>query len=133
MNKDALNILLLNARGMSNKLGEIKLTTYIQKPDIFCITETWLNKHEPKFINYSSVWKHRVGVGGGLGILLRFGIQFTELNLTPYPNGLIEFLAINLVTERYGNIKILCTYNPNKPVTPRKLKHYIQQLGNNTL
>ena len=47
-----------------------------------------------------SVWKHRIGVEGGLGILVRRGIQFSELNLTLHPNGQFEVLAINLVRER---------------------------------
>ena len=75
MENRALNLMLLNARGISNKLGEIKLMMYTQKPDILCITETWLSKHEPKFINYTPEWKHRGGLGGGVGILVRRGVQ----------------------------------------------------------
>ena len=57
---------LLNCHSINNKLGEIKLMLYTRKPDIFCFTETWMSRFEPKFIDYVAIWKHRGGPGGGL-------------------------------------------------------------------
>ena len=46
-NKDELLIIHINARSVVNKIEEIKLLCYEIKPDILCITETWLNQSAP--------------------------------------------------------------------------------------
>ena len=46
-NKDELLIIHINARSVVNKIEEIKLLCYEIKPDILCITETWLNQSVP--------------------------------------------------------------------------------------
>ena len=66
MENKKLSMFLINCHSINNKLGEIKLMLYTRKPDIFCFTETWISRFEPKFIDYVAIWKHRVEPGGGI-------------------------------------------------------------------
>ena len=128
-----LTLLMLNCKSINSKLGEIKLLCYSEKPDIFCLSETWIKevKYEPKFINYSIEWKHRVnpGGGGGLGILIKRGVQYHKLNLIPFPNGVLEFLAIKIYENNNKYTCILNIYNPGAPLSTNEFRHYINQLG----
>ena len=134
--KNDLTCIQFNCRSINTGLGELKLLTYVNKPDVLILCETWLNQHNkqiPKFINYSSEWKHRpLGHGGGLGILVKNGIQYTKLDLLPFPNGVLEFQGIKIF-ERNDSINILNIYNPNKNLTIQEFRHYIGQLGNKFL
>lgn len=120
---------MLNCNSISNKLGEIKLLIYTEKPDVFCFSETWIKKYEPKFINYVSIWKHRMGFAGGLGILIRRGLQYRDLNLIPFIDGKLECQAVKVILENGKEISILNLYNPNKNITSDEFMHYIAQLG----
>ena len=129
-NNEKLSIIMLNCRSLNNKLGEIKLMLYTKKPDLLCLTETQVKKYEPKFINYTPLWKHRPEQGGGLAILVRRGLQHTNLPLNVYRNGFIEAQAITLIMNKNIQVNIMNTYNPNKPVTTNEMQHYVNQLGN---
>ena len=72
---------MMNCRGINSKLGQIKLLIYANKPDIVCFTETWIGHHEPRFIDYIPVWKHRDGFAGGLGILVHRNLTFQKVDL----------------------------------------------------
>ena len=77
INNSVLTGFFLNCQSISNKLGAVKLLIYQSRPDFVAFNETWLKKNEPKFYNYSAVWKHRTSVpGGGLGIIVKKGIQY---------------------------------------------------------
>lgn len=74
-----LIVLQFNCNGISSRLSELKLYIYAKKPEVVCLSETWLKKHQPKFIGYDAVWKNRVGAEkGGLGILIRRDIMYRE-------------------------------------------------------
>ena len=102
---------------------------YTQKPDILCLSETWITKHEPKFIDYSAEWKHRDRMGGGLGFIIRGGVQYNIKNLTPYPSGFLEFQCVELFLRDGNRLDILHIYNPNENVTEAEFSHYFSQLG----
>ena len=129
MENKKLSIFLLNCRSINNKLGEIKLMLYTRKPDIFCFTETWISRFEPKFIDYVAIWKHRGGAGGGLGIILRKGLQHDNFQLTPFQNGKLEVQAVKIILKINDNVILVNIYNPNESVTIQEMKHYLHQLG----
>ena len=104
---------------------------YSKKPHIVAFSETWLSNRIPKFINYYAEWQNRVTFGGGLGFLVKKGVQYKKLTLNPYHNGYIEFQAIKVKVGKDRYVNILNIYNPGKPVQKNEFKHYIQQLGNN--
>lgn len=126
----SLMLVQFNCRSLNAKLGEVKLFLYTQKPDIMCLSETWIRRHEPRFIGYSTVWRHRLTptVGGGLGFLIRRGVQYLELRLVPFTGGHLEVQAIQLFASG-GSLSVLSVYNPNAPVTAAELQHYVSQLA----
>ena len=92
-----LRIIVLNCNSLSSKLSEVKLLVDDEKAELVCLTETWLRRYEPKFNNYKCLWKHRPDrVGGGLGILVKSNLQYDEINLSPFKNGVLEVQAIDL-------------------------------------
>ena len=54
-----------------------------RKPDIFCFTETWISRFEPKFNDYVATWKHRVEPVGGIGIIFKKNIQHEIVTFDP--------------------------------------------------
>ena len=84
---DNLNICMLNCNSITNKLKEIKNFMVNIKPDIFCLSETWLTKCIPKFRNYTCHWKNRNNHGGGLGILVSASVSHRDLPLAPFVGG----------------------------------------------
>ena len=67
-----LIIYTLNCNSLNNKLGELKNLLDEREPDVVCFCERFV----PKFKNYMAEWKHRGTAGGGLGILIRNGLQY---------------------------------------------------------
>lgn len=124
-----LRIIQLNCHSIANKTSEIKLKLYTRKPHIMALSETWITNLEPRFIDYKAIWKHRQGVGGGLGLLLRRGIQYQILHLNHYNNGKLEYQAINIFMKDTYQLSILSIYNPNENITPAEIMFYVQQLG----
>ena len=125
-----LSIIQLNCRSINCKLGEIKLMIYTRKPCIVAFCETWLDKFIPKFVDYNCEWKNRGGFAGGLGLLIRRGIQYQNFSLDLYPNGYLEVQAIKVQYVNGKGSIIMNVYNPCKPVSVEELQHYIKQLGN---
>ena len=132
--KNDLKCIMLNCRSINNKLADVKLLVYTENPDLVAFSETWIKKYTPNFYDYNALWKNRPDImGGGLGFLIKKGVQFTELTLLPYNNGVLEVLAIKLYEKNNRCTTILNLYNPNKNITINEIKHYISQLGNRFL
>ena len=127
--KNNISIYLLNCRSINNKLGEIKLLLYTRKPDIFCFNETWINRFEPKFIDYVPIWQHRGEPGGELGIILKKNLQHDKFLLIPFQNGKLEVQAVKIILKNNDSLIIMNVYNPNESVTIQEMKHYLHQLG----
>jgi len=123
---------MLNCNSLNNKLGEVKDYLTHHKPDVFCLTETWLSIYIPKFHNYIAFWKNRDHAGGGIGILVSITLSHRNLPLTPFEGGLLEAQAISVDLNR-SQLVILNVYNPNKNIKTQELEHYVNQLGQNYL
>lgn len=122
-------IVQFNCRSIYTKLAELKIFLYTKKPNIVCLCETWTVATKlPKFIDYTAVWKHRDGRGGGLCILVRSSIIVIPSTLNMYAPSSIE---IQRCTVKFRNFEldILNVYNPNNNVTTREFEYYINQLG----
>ena len=127
-----ISVIILNCKSLNSKLGEVKLLAYTEKPDIICLSETWLknSQYNPKFINYNCIYKNRDAHAGGVAIIIKKNIKYQELTLKPYNNGILEIQAIKVFTVRNGEIVVVNLYNPNKDLTENELKHYVNQIGN---
>ena len=123
----------INCRSLNTNLGELKVLIYSNQPEFVLISETWINKNSkylPKFLNYKAIWKHReTGMGGGLCILIKDGVQYQTLDLVGYANGILEFQGIRIFKKNSGFFDLFHIYNPNKNLTIQELKHYLNQLG----
>ena len=132
--RSTLTGIQFNCRSLNTGLVELKLLIYNKRPEFVALSETWINvnsKYIPSFYKYHPVWKHReTGAGGGLCILVREGVQYQELNLNQYHNGLLEIQGIRLFESNQRYIDVLNVYNPNKNVTVNEFRFYINQLSN---
>lgn len=126
-----IKIMELNCKGLVSKLQEIKKLIYFITPDVICFNETWLRANrEPRINGYISEWHHRDANGGGLGIIIVNQLQYIKINLVPYPNGMLEAMAIKIYLRNSANwLYILNLYNPCKPITRQEVMHYVNQLG----
>lgn len=86
--ESGLEVIQFNCNGLSNKLSEVKVYLYSNKPDILCLCETWLKRNQPKFIGYRVYFMNRDGAPkGGLAILVREDIEYRIKQITQFPNG----------------------------------------------
>ena len=124
------NILLiqLNCNSIRNKLVEIKVYIYNTKPDIVCLCETFIKKHEPKFIGYDGYWCRREGNrGGGLAVLVRRDISSRKIDLVPYNSPKMEYQCIQVYLKQQW-ITVINIYNPHLNISFDELKHYYSQI-----
>ena len=123
----------LNCQSINANIVLTKLLTYSLRPHFLCLSETWLknNKKLPKFLDYHHIWRHRPGLqGGGLGILIRIGVQYQEIPLKYYKDGILEAQAVKIYDKNKNPISILNIYRaPDLKLTLAEIKHYVQQLG----
>lgn len=126
-----VRVIQFNCNSIYARLSEFRKMLIHSQPEVLCLCETWLSNKEPKFHNYSAVWKHRVGPCGGLGILIRNDLTFKLANLANYNNGFLEHQCIQLKLYNQNQwINIMNFYNPCKNITKSELSFYIHQLGN---
>lgn len=111
-------------------MSEIKKLAYKRKPELLCLTETWLNIKLPKFQGYIAEWKNRDAHGGGLGILIRLDVQYQSIDINIFPQGLLEVQAVKIKLRDNSDCYICNMYNPGKNISIQEMKHYIKQLGN---
>ena len=99
-----MNVRLINARSLSNKLLELHYTLTESRPDILCITETWLRSSMPDSLltgntNYSIVRLDRQSHTAGGGVC----IMFNNLSVKAVPVRIpdkkshLELVAIDIL------------------------------------
>ena len=127
---DSVKIVTWNARSIGNKLGNLKLLIYAEKPHVVLIQETWHtdNKNDPSFINYQCYWNNRESEGGGTAILIRSDVVAVEKLLNKYMGGKLEIQCVRIKTSR-GWMSILNIYNPNQIIDTNEYTHYFEQMG----
>lgn len=74
------SVLLTNVCHLGNKLDDLSVTAQQYKPNVICITETWLNENIPdanvNLLGYNLFRKDRVnGSGGGIAIYVSQSVQ----------------------------------------------------------
>ena len=129
--QNQLKILSLNCRSLYNKLSEIKLFIYKEKPHIICLTETWCkNDRIPNFINYNGSFLNRDGGrgGGGIAMLTRSDIVALPSQLTNY-NDSIEIQKTRIKLNQ-THIDIFNIYEPTGQIDYETYKRYFDQFEN---
>jgi hypothetical protein len=132
MNKE-LKIMQWNCHSLRNKLSNFKIYLCTNKPQVACLSETWLSAdYEPSFVNYTPIYMHKAAThaGGGLAILVRSDVSFLNLNLQPYPQGNLEVCGVKLFLKNTNvPFSIINVYNPCQNISVAELNHYFTQTG----
>jgi hypothetical protein len=125
--ESGLEVIQFNCNGLSNKLSEVKVYLYSNKPDILCLCETWLKRNQPKFIGYRVYFMNRDGAPkGGLAILVREDIEYRIKQITQFPNGGLEIQGIQ-IKYREEIIDVINCYNPGQNITEQEFLFYLSQ------
>ena len=105
--------MLSNVQSLFPKLDEFHLIISSKHPDIFCITETWLNDSIDSSLiecfGYSSCRNDRQHRrGGGTAIFIRDGFGYLHLNARKH----YENVDITIVELYNNSIFLFCVYIP---------------------
>lgn len=94
---DLLSVLYYNARSLFPKFDELLLTVNTRKPDIVCVTESWLNDDildsEISIPSYQLFRRNRNRHGGGVVLFISFKFFTTQIFVHPS----IELLTVVLL------------------------------------
>ena len=131
VNRD-LSILQWNARSITKRLSDFKITLYSTKPHVAAIQETWLKTNKnPTFESYDILRKDRKNKkAGGIMTLIRKNVKYVEKDIRTFPNGKLEVLVITIMGE-IENVDIMNIYNPKTTLSEREFLHYKSQLSAN--
>lgn len=122
----ALSVVSLNCNSLYARLTEVKLLLYSTRPKVLCLTETWVNdSYLPTFHGYVCYWWNRAAHGGGLCILVHRTVSSRQVQLAPFPGGVLEVLAVELQLESGSPISVLNLYNPNAGVSHQEFTSYL--------
>ena len=114
--KEDLMIVNLNIRGLYSKLGNLHyLIDNISNvsPDVVTLSETWLNKHTPKFEipGYKLFQQDReIRKGGGVAILVKNNLQCRALDLPKVLDN-VEICGVQINTNKC-QLGVLSVYRP---------------------
>jgi exonuclease III len=105
---------LTNIRSLLGKFDEFAATVLTEKPDIICLTETWLNSSvDTPSIDLPNYLLSRddrsTRKGGGVAVYVKCGITYHVLQNEAFPCKEIELLMMKLDTYRS---LLLCVYIP---------------------
>ena len=109
-----IKTIYINIRSICNKFDEFKLIVEELKPDIICITETWLNNtiidNEIELINYCLYRKDReIRRGGGIAVYINKTRLISEL--IDYDTDL-EVCVLKIKQFRVKSFNIAVIYRP---------------------
>ena len=119
-------IIQWNAKSLVAHGSEFKkyVSELLTKPDIICFQETWLKEHNRFHMpGYSLIRRDRArGKGGGCGIMVKFGVPFTETeDITE-----LECILIKVHGSR-GRVTIINFYNPCQPLMHKSLQEVFRR------
>ena len=109
---DTLKVLYYNARSIVHKIDELRSNCLLYKPDIVCVTETWLDSvienSELSIPDYELIRLDRNRQGGGIAIFIASHLSFQVISSGPY---FLEFLALCIKCTS-GNFVVSVLYRP---------------------
>ena len=90
---------MTNLRSLRNKIEEVTLFLEDYKPELFCVTETWLTKEDPNSLfiprGFSACRYDRETRGGGLAFIIRNDVTFKFVEI-PVHFRHIEVVCVDL-------------------------------------
>ena len=134
LNNFGLLILLWNCRSLTANL--IEFNNYLNKikPNVICLTETWLKGAiNLNFNGYKMFRNDRFGArGGGVAILIRHDITVVPNDFNYYLDGFLETIVVSIQLNQL-KCNLCVMYNPNKKVTESEFSHYFNNVGPNSI
>ena len=129
-----LLLLLWNARGLQTNLLEFQNFIDKKKPQIICVTETFLKPGTQfKMKGYVVYRSDRAqGRGGGLAIFIKNNLPSVENTVPHFPGGYMEALSVRCKLDK-GWINIYNFYNPCQNVSTNEFDYYFEQASANSL
>lgn len=112
-----LEIVFWNARSISNKTEE--LNKMVENLDIFICVESWLNERKKRFHvpGFKTFRKDRIHAdGGGILILMRNNLAYTEISHLRSPDPSVEIAGIS-ITNVEPKLDIVVCYRPKSSLT----------------
>lgn len=125
--ENKIKILYINACSIKNKMDEIELLINEENIDILVVTETWVQKNEEKFYNFSdfdAVYAARIRRGGGLGIFINKKFKFEVIEKIETE---ISYIAIKIICT---DLVICGIYRPPSVSTELFLNFLDEKLEN---
>lgn len=123
-----MKILQWNIRSVFSNIDNLKVLIQEYKFEIITLNETWLKKeYSFKLNQYNVMRKDRHDGKGGIAILIKNNIEYTELDLNPY--NLPDKVQIQAIKLNKSNLNIINIYIPPLVVVPwNLLKKIIQSI-----
>ena len=113
------SLIHVNCRSLYHKVDDIRILLEVTQPTILAVTETWLTEMQNDsiiFPGYNFVHKSRSsGLGGGVGLIIRKEILFTDLQQISDFNSQhksYEGLFINIPLHKGRNLILGAIYRP---------------------
>ena len=131
LNNDILNIGLINARSLKNKVGDISDSLISKNINVCAITETWLSPDDNAVIKeyfdmgFNVYHNPRTsGRGGGVGVLIRKGLDAS--NGCSYYFNSFELHELNL--KCLGENFVLSTFYRTGVLDSSGRKHFLEEI-----
>jgi hypothetical protein len=132
------NCYMLNARSLKNKLCDFNDFLLTKKPDILCVTETWLNNSVSNQLlcgfNYNIARYDRPSSeGGGVCIMYNNLTVKAVPVIIPSKYAMCEVAAIDIITAG-ANVRLITCYRPPSSDTlPAALNQNLNLYGAESL
>ena len=108
LNIEGLRVSSLNARSLRKHYEDIQLDPVLQKSDIICIQETWLEEHESEDDRYLPEGFKGFfccqGRGKGLAIFVRDEVYNKDYNASSFASPTLQLLKLTLPTIDVINV-----------------------------
>ena len=130
-----LLFLLWNARGLQANLLEFQNLVFRKKPQVICVSETWLRPNVRfNLKGYTVFRKDRPPdcVGGGLVILVHNSLSSVESDITLFPGGQMEVLSAKFKLDRDW-VDVFNFYNPCLNVSSEEFDFYFAKRSRNSI
>jgi exonuclease III len=130
-----INCCLINARSLKNKLNDLHEFIYSERPDILCVTETWLNASVSDSLivqdtGYGVCRQDRQHTEGG-GVCILYNTNSVNAAPVPIPAKFLncEIVALDIIGSDF-NVRIITCYRPPSSDTD---PHAVHSLGSHIL
>ena len=131
-----LLFLLWNARGIQANLLEFQNFVFKKKPQVICITETWLRPSVRFQLKGYTVFRGDRfpdgGGGGGIAILVHNSLPAVENTTAMFPGGQMEVLSAKFKLKR-GWVDVFTFYNPCLSIRSEEFDFYFAKGSRNSI